>query len=131
MPEVGKKQAAGGESQQKRCHSRARTRLKGSRALAQQRQDTKTQATDLEDQIPELKAKSQSKNRSGFSRSAQKVDKRGQWKKVAEGDMEEAEKEQSRELRHSEINGRVWSGLKSWAYANNADKNVMLTGQLK
>jgi hypothetical protein len=39
------------------------------------------EATDLEDRIPELKAKSQSKNRSGFSRSAQKMDERGQWRR--------------------------------------------------
>jgi hypothetical protein len=52
--------------------------------------------------IPE--AKTQSKNHSDFSRSAQKVDERGISKKVVEEDMGEEEKETPC---HSEINGRV------------------------
>ncbi|KAJ7834055.1 hypothetical protein B0H14DRAFT_2591114 [Mycena olivaceomarginata] len=104
MPEVSRKQGSGRKVTTEEMPLTTRNNIEG-QALAWQRQDTKTQATDLGDQIPELKAKSQSKNRSGFSRSAQKVDERGQWKKAAEGDMEAAEKSSQETPRHSEING--------------------------
>jgi hypothetical protein len=98
-----------------------------------QGRDKTPEATDPETSIPE--AKTQSRDSSDFSWLAQKVEKRGRTKKVAEGDRGEEEKERRGDATSL---GNKWPcpksrGLdsKSCAYANNADENVMLTRQLK
>ncbi|KAJ7860230.1 hypothetical protein B0H14DRAFT_2576729 [Mycena olivaceomarginata] len=98
-----------------------------------QGRDKTPEATDMKDLIPE--AKTQSKDNSDFSWPAQKVDERGRSRKEAEGDMEEEEKEKQRD---TTLRGNKWPSpksrdmdSKSCAYANNADKNVMLMRQLK
>jgi hypothetical protein len=60
-----------------------------------QGRDKTPEATDPETSIPE--AKTQSRDSSDFSWLAQKVEKRGRTKKVAEGDRGEEEKERRRD----------------------------------
>jgi hypothetical protein len=73
------------------------------RVFAWQRQDTR--GTDSEDLIPEVKT--QSKNNSGFSRSAQKVDERGGSKETWGKKRKSSEETPC----HSEMIGRCASAL--------------------